>query len=618
MRETLAKDYFIDALGDSESKWKVYQARPRCLEDAVTIAVELEAFGLAESRKSIPPRKLAARQRLADKNDTPTGSMLRSRAWSVGANRLYVMGELECVQVKFLVDTGANLTIVRPAIYDKLPEPGRPELEPVSLEMAVADGRPLPFHGRAPFLLKIGELAVKHDVWVANIDIDGILGYEFLQKYNCTLDAGRGKLTIGSQRQENKEQPSCCRIALRETIVVAADSEKMCTGLLTDGEPHRGTAVVEASEELVGRHGLLLAKVVVDTSKREIPLRIMNPSAMPVTLYKGTTVGTCEPVIVIEASQENRVNCISVGEEATVEKDSGGSENGVLPEHMQNLAKRSCRDLDAGQRRKVMELLADFADVFAKTPDDLGRTNVAKHRIETGLAKPIRQAARRLPVHQKEEAKQEISRMLKSDVIEPSSSSWSSPVVLVKKKDGSTRFCVDYRKLNEVTTKDSYPLPRIDDTLDTLGGSRWFCTLDLASGYWQVEVAEEDRPKTAFVTFNGLYQFKVLPFGLCNAPATFERLMERVLKGLQWYTCLLYLDDVIVYGETFLKTLGRLKEVLQKLREAGLKLSPKKCNLFQNQVAYLGHIVSKEGISPDPEKTQDVTDWPVPASVTEV
>lgn len=527
------------------------------------------------------------------------------------------MGELEGVQVKFLVDTGANLTIVRPEIYNQLPEPERPELKPVNLEMAVADGRPLPFHGCASFRLKIGELAVRHDVWVANIDIDGILGYEFLQTYGCTLDAGKGKLTIGSQRQENnKVRPSCCRIPLKETIVVAADSEKMCTGLLTDGEPHGGPAVVEPSEGLVGRHGLLLAKIVVDTSKRVIPLRLMNPSGVPVTLYKGTTVGTCEPVIVIEASEENRVNCISVGEKATLEDPE--EREGVLPEHIQDLAERSCHGLDADQRGKTMELLADFADVFAKTPDDLGRTNVAKHRIETGLAKPIRQAARRLPVHQKEQARKEIDRMLKADIIEPSSSSWSSPVVLVKKKDGSTRFCVDYRKLNEVTTKDSYPLPRIDDTLDTLSGSRWFCTLDLASGYWQVEVEENDRPKTAFVTFTGLYQFKVLPFGLCNAPATFERLMERILKGLQWHTCLLYLDDVIVYGETFLKTLDRLREVLQKLREAGLKLSPKKCNLFRNQVAYLGHIVSQEGISPDPEKTQVVTNWPIPASVTEV
>lgn len=155
---------------------------------------------------------------------------------------------------------------------------------------------------------------------------------------------------------------------------------------------------------------------------------------------------------------------------------------------------------------------------------------------------------------------------------------------------------MDYRRL-------PLPLPRIDDSLDTLAGSKWFSTLDLASGYWQVEVHEDDRYKTAFVTHGGLYQLKVSPFGLCNAPATFERLMERVLRGLQWQTCLLYLDDIIVYGNSFDKAVNRLSEVLTRLREAGLKLSAKKCHLFRTQVTNLGHIVSQDGISPDPTKS---------------
>ena len=145
--------------------------------------------------------------------------------------------------------------------------------------------------------------------------------------------------------------------------------------------------------------------------------------------------------------------------------------------------------------------------------------------------------------------------MLKKGVIEPSSSPWTSPIVLVKKKDGSTRFCVDYRKLNEVTVKDSYPLPRIDDFLDALAGCSWFSTLDLCSGYWQVAMNEEDKPKTVFSTGNGLYQFTVMSFGLCNAPATFEWLMEMLLSGLPWEVCLLYLDDIIVHGRDLRKRL---------------------------------------------------------------
>ena len=208
--------------------------------------------------------------------------------------------------------------------------------------------------------------------------------------------------------------------------------------------------------------------------------------------------------------------------------------------------------------------------------------------------------------------------MEREGVIEPSNSPWASPIVLVKKKDGSTRFYVDYRKLNSVTRKDSYPLPRIDDTLEALSGATWFSTLDLKSGYWQVEVHPSDRDKTAFSTGKGLWQFRVMPFGLCNAPATFERLMEKVLAGLPLTVCLIYLDDILVPGRTFDDQIRSLWLVLLRLREAKLKLSPKKCTLFQREVKFLGHIVSKAGVSTDPEKLQAVRAWPRPSNVSEV
>ncbi|GBN50517.1 Retrovirus-related Pol polyprotein from transposon 297 [Araneus ventricosus] len=167
--------------------------------------------------------------------------------------------------------------------------------------------------------------------------------------------------------------------------------------------------------------------------------------------------------------------------------------------------------------------------------------------------------------------------MVDNGIIEESSGPWASPIVLVKKKDGSTRFCVDYRKLNEITIKDSYTLPRIDGTLDCLNGSQWFSTLDLKSGYWQVEIQPEDKEKTAFTTGQGLWQFKVMPFGLCNAPATFERLMETVLRGLTSEACLVYLDDIIIVGRTFQEHLNNIRKVFQRLQKANLKLSPKKC-----------------------------------------
>ena len=167
--------------------------------------------------------------------------------------------------------------------------------------------------------------------------------------------------------------------------------------------------------------------------------------------------------------------------------------------------------------------------------------------------------------------------MLERRVVEPSNSPWSSPIVLVKKKDGTTQFCVEFRKVNDATKKDAHPLPRIDDTLDTLGEAQWFTILDLTSGYWQVEVAPADREKTAFATPDGLYQFRVMPFGLCNTPGTFQRLMERVLQGLHCSTCLVYLDDIVIYSRTIEEHLTRLAEVFTRLREANLKIKPSKC-----------------------------------------
>ena len=268
------------------------------------------------------------------------------------------------------------------------------------------------------------------------------------------------------------------------------------------------------------------------------------------------------------------------------------------------------------QLAQFSALLTSYAHIFAYKPGDIGRTDVLSHRIETN-GNPIRQAVRRVPLPQRDEIKKLLTEMQEKKIIAPSKSPWASPIVLVPKKDGSLRFCVDYRKVNEITHKDAYPIPRIDDTLDTLAGSKCFSTLDLKSGYWQVEVDPQHREKTAFCTHEGLFQFNVMPFGLCNAPATFQRLMDMVLSGLQWSSCVVYIDDIIVVGRTFDEHLCNLKQVFERIHKAGLKLHPNKCQFLQPKVQFLGHVVSTEGIMPDPAKTHQVKEWPVPTSVKE-
>ena len=190
--------------------------------------------------------------------------------------------------------------------------------------------------------------------------------------------------------------------------------------------------------------------------------------------------------------------------------------------------------------------------------------------------------------------------------------------MLVPKKDGSLHFCVDYRKLNSITKKDVFPLPRVDDIFDTLNGAQYFTSLDLASGYWQVELDDDARAKSAFTTYNGLFEFVRMPFGLCNAPATFQRVMQVVLSGLEWQSCFVYLDDILIASRTLRDHIQHIREVFGRLRAAGLRLKPKKCLFLRDEVPYLGHLISAQGIRPDPSKTEKMESFPTPLDVTAV
>eukprot|EP00731_Ephydatia_muelleri_P030185 Em0021g708a len=359
--------------------------------------------------------------------------------------------------------------------------------------------------------------------------------------------------------------------------------------------------LVEPVWRFMDQHGLMVAHSIIDAAATHTMVQVLNPGFAPVTVYKDEIMGMLKPI-------QDPADCASV--QYPVCKQSTWS--------VQHSIQQMTDSLAPDVREKVADLLWQFQDVIALDDSDLGRTRLTSHQINTGDTQPVRQQARRLPFHQQQEVRGLLDDMLSQGIIEPSCGPWASPIVLAKKKDGTTRFCVDFRRLNDCTRKDAQPLPRIDDTLDALGGAQYFSTLDLASGYWQVEVDSRDREKTAFVTPFGLFQFRVMPFGLCNAPATFQRLMERVLAGLHWMTCLVYLDDIIIFSRSVETHVKQLKEVLERLKIAGLKIRPKKCHLLQTSVQYLGHVISAEGIRTDPQKVACVSNWPVPRTSKEL
>jgi hypothetical protein len=276
----------------------------------------------------------------------------------------------------------------------------------------------------------------------------------------------------------------------------------------------------------------------------------------------------------------------------------------------------SAQDVEAANN-----LLREFSRSFDVTASEsrLGVAIDVNHRIEMNEGvRPIRQRSYRYSQSERKVIGDQVTEMLRQGVIEASNSPWASPVVLVKKKDGSWRFCIDFRRVNAVTKKDVYPLPRIDDALDCLHGATWFSSLDLKSGYWQVPMQPDDREKTAFVTPDGLYQFRVMPFGLCNAPATFERMMDGVLRGLKWQICLCYLDDVLVFSTDFCTHLQRVRIVLWAIEKAGLLLNAKKCKFFAREVKVLGHVVNAAGIRPDPDKLNAVRIFPTPENTKQL
>ena len=276
--------------------------------------------------------------------------------------------------------------------------------------------------------------------------------------------------------------------------------------------------------------------------------------------------------------------------------------------------------LNQEQKLKLECLLKKHQKVFSKDDYDVGTVNAGiEHTIPTVDDRPVKVPYRRIPPNQWSEVREYLQKALDKEVIRPSSSPYAAPVVLVRKPSGELRMCIDYRQLNAKTKKDSYPLPRIENALESLKGAKYFSSLDLAHGYHQVPMAEKDIEKTAFrVGTGGLFEFVKMPFSVCNGPATFMRMMDRIFGDVNFQCVLIYLDDILVPANSFEQMLERLDMVFSRLGNFHLKVKPEKCHFFKEQLHFLGHVVSEEGVSTDPEKTRAICEWAPVTSETEL
>ena len=398
---------------------------------------------------------------------------------------------------------------------------------------------------------------------------------------------------------------------IQATRVPAQHSKMIRAKIDVNGRKSDEAFLFEPDYSEFSGQGLHIAEATVSPDlNNQVVLLIDNDSFNPVKLKKGMLLGTVNPVTVDPTPKDRETAKTDPAVALVTEKSDADRKEQVL-----KAVKVNSTGLSPEQLTQMQNLLKEYADIFSLHPSDLGTTDQITHSINTGDHEPIRQPPRRLPFSLRSKTNELVQEMLDQGVIQPSKSPWASPVVLVEKKDGSVRFCVDYRRLNAVTKMEVFPLPRIDDSLDMLSKSKFFSTLDLASGFWQVKMEPNSREKTAFVTHSGLYEFSVMPFGLVNAPSTFQRLMESVLAGLSGEKCIVYIDDILVPGATWPEHLQNLRQVFERLRSANLKLKSKKCRLAECEAEYLGYVISEDGLSTDPEKIRAVREFPVPHDV---
>ena len=521
---------------------------------------------------------------------------------------LFVEGRLHGIAVDFLLDSGSAATLINSKVFETIPEDVRPVLQHPKIILEGVNGNRVNCHGIAEVKVQLGNEYYHTPTIVCDMQVDAILGQDFNMQHVKVIDLEKMCMKTKSNVIPlflGGKAEMVCRVTCRTTTSIPAMSILNVPVAVSGSKHLANDMLLEASSDVVQSKQIFMAPQIT-TDKTNTIATLVNLSEEDVQLYSNTYLGTAQSVY-----QGDKVT-------KTVRHTTVSAPT-KLPEYLVDLFERSTVHLTESQADALKLLMLKYQHIFATSSSDMGKTNKTAFTINTGLANAIRQRARRQPFGKREAEKEEIESMLKRNIIEPSNSAWASPVVLITKKDGTIRFCVDYRKLNEVTIKDAYPLPRIDECLDALSGAQWFSTMDLQSGFWQVPLAtESDRHKTAFITGMGLYHFTILSFGLTNAPACFQRLMEDVLRGLQWEQCVLFMDDTIVPSTTFEEGLVRLEHVWKRFEDANLKLKPSKCLLFQKEIKFLGHVVSEAGVQTDPEKTKTIKEWPTPTNVKHV
>ena len=503
-----------------------------------------------------------------------------------------------------LLDSGAGVSIIDSESLKRLNI--TKQITPTSANLIDASGNQMNILGKVTlsilikgiYCTKSQEFHVIKTSRAANI----LLGRDFMEKFgSMTLDFQHNRVKLGktwlSGLKINKPQ----KVRVAETTLVPSRTETVVIArcppsaafLAGDFEPNKQIGALQGIYSARARS--------VPDSDGVFKVLVMNVTQKDIQLNSRQAIGFLNPIGTDVNAVEHSINfsapVIDSGDSPTV-----------------NISK----DLSTDEQRTVKELLQEYRDIFALNPKRPEKNRLIVHRINTEDSLPVYQKTRRIPTAWEKEVDSQVKEMLANDIIRPSESPWNSPIILVKKKDNSMRFVCDFRKLNDVTKKDTYPLPHIKDVLDKMSGSIYWSTLDAASAYWSMPLSEQDREKTAFSVPRGKFEFNVTPYGLCNAGASYQRLMDMCLSGLPADRVLAYMDDIVIFTPDFDTHLHQLKTVFTRLRSAGITLKASKCVIAHQKVDFLGYELSANGIQPQQRLTDAIRDFPCPSSKKEL
>ncbi|CAF0842311.1 unnamed protein product [Adineta steineri] len=535
------------------------------------------------------------------------------------ARQAEVDGTLEGYPIRFTIDTGSNLTVLSEETFHQLSYESIPltAIDSPPLIIRCANGQPLRTNGLYHLNISFQNKSFTHPVYVLpHLQHSCIVGLDFLRKHNMYVGGQHDQILFLSESEVTQSptyhSPPPDQKKNTDPIPLNSSSYSLQAIDAHDLPPYHSMIIAvqptksffEYSEHQTYfvssiKESPLVANGLISPNKK-LFIEVSNFSPHPINIQSK------QKLAVMELISEHQLNILS---KAKPMPQKTQEQNVCLPDLSQS-------DLNENEKAKLISLMSKYPNVFTEYP---GRTHLTKHVIELQPGtKPCNTQPYRLAPSKKAIVDQQLEEMLQTKQITPSRSPWASPIVLAPKKDGSLRFCVDYRKLNVNTVRTAYPMPRVDDTLDSLNEAKYISTLDLRSGYWQVEIDPNSRSKTAFITHRGLYEFLVMPFGLSNAPATFQRLMDVVLAGIKWQSCLVYIDDIVVFSPTFEQHLQDLSAVFDRLSAAGLTLKASKCDFCRKELKYLGHIITPNGIKPDPGLVDSVKCFPQPQKVKDI